>query len=125
MYKRQHSGGAAQIGSIIGRYPKIVDTAILVSCPCNVSTWRSAKGKKPWLKSQSPHNYLQEVAKTTKIIIVNGSRDNNTRTEHVKKYIEKAKSLGLDAHYVSVNGAGHGFGKLSSKVKDIVRAEIQ
>ena len=45
-----HSGGAATAGIIIGRYPSLIDSTILISCPCNVNKWRSSPKKKKGVK---------------------------------------------------------------------------
>jgi pimeloyl-ACP methyl ester carboxylesterase len=35
-----HSGGAALTANILGRHPAVIDSAVLVSCPCDVEKWR-------------------------------------------------------------------------------------
>jgi pimeloyl-ACP methyl ester carboxylesterase len=57
-----HSGGAAQLGSIIGRYPGLVDSALLVSCPCDVRRWHPN-----WTQSQSPIQYVRGIGRGTRI----------------------------------------------------------
>ena len=40
-----HSGGAATAVIIIARHPGLIDSTILISCPCNVSKWRVSPKK--------------------------------------------------------------------------------
>jgi len=37
-----HSGGSAISGVIIGKYPGLVNAAVIGACPCNVPDWRLA-----------------------------------------------------------------------------------
>ena len=37
-----HSGGAAITGNLLGWHPSEVNGALLVSCPCDLSTWRKS-----------------------------------------------------------------------------------
>ncbi|MDB9857298.1 alpha/beta hydrolase [Amylibacter sp.] len=115
-----HSGGAAQTGAIIGRYPNLIDGAVLVSCPCHIANWRNAKGGSPWPSSQSPHRYLKKVSKSTAIVVINGSQDSNTRPAQAKAYVALAKKSGLNPSYVEIGGAGHGFNKMSRKIASTV-----
>ncbi|MDW3118416.1 MAG: alpha/beta hydrolase [Roseovarius pacificus] len=59
-----HSGGAAQVGAIAGMYPGLIDSAILVSCPCNITEWRAKRGKSAWRNSLSPHTYIKHARGT-------------------------------------------------------------
>ena len=64
-----HSGGAATAGIIISRHPSLIDSTVLISCPCNVSKWRSSPkkkeggGKGTWNKSSSPHRWVDKIVK--------------------------------------------------------------
>ena len=120
-----HSGGAAQIGVILGRYPRLVDSAILVACPCNIGAWRNARNASAWKNSQSPHSYLKSVPKSTRINVVNGSRDRNTRPAQAKNYVASAQKRGLSVTYTEVNGAEHGFNRMASKLAKIVMSETK
>ncbi len=119
-----HSGGAAQTGSVIGRYPGLIDSALLVSCPCNIAAWRSAKNASAWPSSQSPHKYLKSIAKSTRIFVINGSRDRNTRPKQAQDYTAQAQAAGLQAAYVELSGAEHGFNRMANKIGKIVKSEI-
>lgn len=119
-----HSGGAAQLGAIAGMYPGLMDSVILVSCPCNLTEWRSKRGKSPWRSSKSPHAFLKRVAPGTRILAVVGTRDTNTFPKLSQDYVAAAKRRGLPAAYVPVNGASHGFNRLQRTVEQLAKKEI-
>lgn len=106
-----HSGGAANAGVLLGSRPDIVDAVILISCPCDVPTWRDRRGRKPLNNPQSPHDYLDKVKPSAKIYTVTGTRDTNTAPYLAKAYVAAAQARGLAAVYLEVEGAGHGFFK--------------
>ncbi len=119
-----HSGGAAQLGAVIGRYPGIANSAVLVSGPFNISKWRATRNS-DWPRSQSPHKYLKNVPKSTRIIAITGTSDTNTQPKLAKDYITKAKALGLSAQYIPIAGASHSFRKLSPRAAAVVKSEIK
>lgn len=99
-----HSGGAAQTGVVIGRYPGLVDVAVLVSCPCNLDEWR--RGETPLMRSQSPHDYITSVPRGTRVILITGTGDDITPPRLAEAY---ARDLGDRARFRSVEGADHPF----------------
>jgi len=119
-----HSGGAAQLGSIIGLYPGLVDSAILVSCPCNIPEWRSRKRRSPWSNSQSPHDYIGKIARDTRVIVAVGTKDTNTFPDISEDYAAAVKARGLAVGFVPIKGAGHNFDGLQSTVLRIVQSEL-
>lgn len=118
-----HSGGAAQLGAVIGRNPGLIDSAILVSCPCNVTEWRSMNRRPLWTDSESPHSYIPRVAKKTRIIAITGRNDRNTHMSLAETYVASARARGIDAHFVPVGG-GHNFRDLQRAVAQVAQAEI-
>ncbi|GIT91302.1 hypothetical protein JANAI62_17580 [Jannaschia pagri] len=115
-----HSGGAAQLGAIIGRYPGLVDTAILAACPCDIRRWREIRGRSAWTRSQSPDRFLKSVPSGTSIVAITGARDDNTVPALARDYVAKAQARGLTARYQEVSGAGHGFNGLAGAVRQAV-----
>ena len=84
-----HSGGAAIAGILSGRFPNLIDEAILISCPCIVPPWRknyfnqiskksNSKYCAPVFKSHSPHEYVKKIDPKLKINIFVGKQDQNT-----------------------------------------------
>lgn len=102
-----HSGGAAQLGAVIGRYPGIVDTAILIACPCDIKKWRAKRRRFPRSEKQSPINFASKVSPNTKVIALTGGRDKVTKPSLGKAYAAKVKENGVDASFIELPGAGH------------------
>ncbi|RKT32094.1 alpha/beta fold hydrolase [Roseovarius halotolerans] len=119
-----HSGGAAQLGAIAGAYPGLLDSVILVSCPCNLEEWRNARGKSAWRNSVSPHRLISGIAPGTRIIAAVGTSDNNTFPQLSQAYIDATRARGLPAGFVPVKGAGHSFKGLQSTVEKLVKSEL-
>ena len=122
-----HSGGAAQVGGVLGLAPGLVDSAILVSCPCNISKWRNMRGRSAWDKSngQSPHRQITKIAGETRVTLVVGTSDDNTFPALSEEYVSKAKSSGVNATLVPVPGAGHSFNALEGTVLKVVNSEVR
>ncbi len=120
-----HSGGAAQLGAVIGRFPGVVDVAVLVSCPCDISRWRQMRGRGNWSNSQSPSRFVGNVPASTRVIAVTGANDDNAFPVLAQTYIAQLQSRGVPASYVEVSGAGHSYGGLRSTVQNVVLREIR
>ena len=118
-----HSGGAAQTGAVVGRFPGLIDTAILMACPCNLQKWRA--GRKPMSRGQSPHRYVKKIAKGTRVLAITGSADDNTTPALAKDYIARAKKAGVNSDLVLVSGAGHNSGSLYRAMYSAVKREIR
>jgi pimeloyl-ACP methyl ester carboxylesterase len=84
-----HSGGAAIAGILSGRFPNLIDEAILISCPCIVPPWRknyfdqiskksNSRYCSPVFKSHSPHEYIKRIDPKLKTKIFIGNLDQNT-----------------------------------------------
>lgn len=121
-----HSGGAGQMGSVIGRYPGIADSVALVSCPCNVPMWRmSRRGKNNWRQSQSPLDHVAGIAGNTRITIVVGSNDSNTRPRFSEEYHEAARAAGKKATLTIIPQANHSWSTLEPTVTNILVKEMR
>ena len=115
-----YSGGAAITGVMIGMYPKLVDYAVLVACPCNVPNWRiHRRGVNTWTNSLSPHDFIDKIDGTN-IIALTGKNDTNTELQLAIDYVEQAKSKGVNASVALAPGYGHGGIKDSRNLKAIV-----
>ena len=102
------SGGSAISGVIIGKYPGLVDAAVLGACPCNVPDWRiMRRGYNNWPLSLSPHDFIGEIDKKSKVVAVTGAYDDNTEPVLAKNYVASLKANGIDATYIEVPGVGH------------------
>ena len=103
-----HSGGAAISGVIIGKFPGLVNAAVLGACPCNVPVWRTMRrGHNNWLLSLSPHDFIGGMDKNTRVIAVTGADDGNTEPVLARDYVASLKGMGIDAINIEVPGVGH------------------
>lgn len=101
------SGGAAISGVILGRYPRLARAAVLSGCPCDVQGWRDLRGSGRWSKSLSPHMYLDEVPKDTLVLVVTGSRDQNTFPVLGSNYNQALQQRGVHAEFMLAEGDDH------------------
>ena len=103
-----HSGGSAISGVIVGKYPDLVNAAVLSACPCNVANWRTMRrGYNNWNRSLSPHEFIGTISKETRIVAVTGANDGNTEPIIARDYVASLKDIGIDATFIEVPGIGH------------------
>jgi pimeloyl-ACP methyl ester carboxylesterase len=110
------SGGAATAGVILGRHPDVIDDAVLIACPCDLTIRRQAWAKNIVRRSISPHEVASSVFKTARVTAITGDADTNTTPEQVTGYIATLKSQGVKAHYIEVPKATHEAGILGTKL---------
>ena len=102
-----HSGGAAFTGVIVGRHPGLVDGAVLVSCPCDISRWRQSSGGSDWPNSLSPSSFADRVPITALVLAVTGGNDKNTDPRLGRNYVESLTRRGIAAEFREIPGATH------------------
>ncbi len=103
-----HSGGSAISGVIIGKYPGLVDAAVLGACNCNVPDWRiMRRGSNNWHLSLSPHDFIDTIDKKTTVVAITGGNDDNAVPVLARDYVASLKSKGIDATFIEVPGIGH------------------
>jgi pimeloyl-ACP methyl ester carboxylesterase len=115
-----HSGGAAQTAAIIGRHPGLIDAAILVGCPCDIGRWRSARGRGAWPNSENPMRYVSGVRRSTQVVTLVGSNDDNTFPALSEDYVAALTARGVPATHIEVRGGRHGFNSMSRHVRSVV-----
>lgn len=109
------SGGAATAGVILGRHPELIDSAVLIACPCDL-TIRRQGWKNQTRRSISPHEVAGSVFKTAQVTAITGNADINTTPEQVTGYIATLKAHGVKARYLEVPKATHDAGILGTKL---------
>ena len=103
-----HSGGSAISGVIIGRYPGLVDAAVLGACPCNVPRWRiMRRGRNNSRRSLSPHDFADRIDAKTSVVAITGGKDKNTKPVLARDYVTVLKANRIVATFVEVPGVGH------------------
>jgi dienelactone hydrolase len=115
-----HSGGAAIGGVIAARYPRLVDVAVLVSCPCDIARWRQERWRDTWQHSESPSRHLSYMQNSTRVIAITGTADTNTFPALAEDYVARLTGRGIDARFLAVEGAGHGFSGLAAATAKVV-----
>lgn len=121
-----HSGGAAQLGAIIGSHPGLIDSAILVSCPCDIARWRQMRGRGAWSKSQSPSSLVRRVPSATRVIAVTGAGDDNAFPVLAQNYIGALQKRGVPSAFIEVPGAQHSYGSaLRGAAERLANQEIR
>jgi dienelactone hydrolase len=116
-----HSGGAAITGVLIARQPGLIDDAVLVSCPCDIPRWRAQRKGGPWYNSLSPHSFAAAVPKSTIVVAIAGSSDDNTPPALSNAYVRVLAARGIRASSQTVQGATHGFRGLAPTVSAAIR----
>lgn len=109
-----HSGGAAITADIIARHPRLVDTAVLVSCPCDLGPWRrhmfDLQHQLVWwlpVRSLSPMDLASEVYTTTLVKVIVGGSDNLAPPELSRAYAAKLRDHHVPVALVEIPGAPH------------------
>lgn len=110
-----HSGGAAIAADIIALQPELLQKAVLVSCPCDLITWRNymsqqqptvLQWKEP-VKSISPLNVIGNIHKSTEVVIITGLKDNIAPSTLSVAYYKTLQRYGVKSELISVPEKGH------------------
>lgn len=114
-----HSGGAVTTAITIGRYPGLVDVAMLISCPCDIVKWNQMIHRAPFTRSLLPMAYLDKVSTTTDVVAMTGRDDAWTAPATVTGYVDGLKARGVDAVFLPIPVNNHDFSPLwANGVKD-------
>jgi pimeloyl-ACP methyl ester carboxylesterase len=135
-----HSGGAAIIGNILGRWPSATDAALLVACPCNVPAWRRHMMKAylwPYgpfalifslpTHSLSPLELAGRVSTDVRVRVLVGDQDTVAPVRFSEQYAEAIGRRGVNVRLTVVPGLEHNmflepvvFAELSRLVNDVI-----
>ena len=110
-----HSGGAAIAANILGRRPKLIDAALLVSCPCgDVNRWRADmlqhtgfsvfKGN---IQSLSPIDQIDGINSHVPIVMMTGTDDHVAPLAVAERYRAAAVKAGKDVTLIKLPGRPH------------------
>lgn len=102
-----HSIGAAIAGVIIGQTPDLVNSAVLLGCPCNTYAWDYGRGE----LYPSPHAVVDAVRADTEVVAITGARDTVTPSWLAYNYVAALAERGVAATFVEVANAGHGLSR--------------
>lgn len=106
-----HSGGSAITAKLIAAYPKLVDHAVVVSCPCDIPAWREDmyllseyEGFKRPLDVVSPIDVAGSISDETSVSIFVGDNDPVTKVYLSQAYFDELTKLGKKASLTVVSG---------------------
>ncbi|MEP6493526.1 MAG: alpha/beta fold hydrolase [bacterium] len=109
-----HSGGAAITANILGRHPRVIDAALLVSCPCDVDKWRQHmfqlqhaavfQGK---IETLSPIEHIAGISDRANILMMVGDHDEIAPPDISVSYQAAAAKLGKHVRLAQLPGKGH------------------
>jgi pimeloyl-ACP methyl ester carboxylesterase len=115
-----HSGGAAIIGNLLGRRPPEIHAALLVSCPCDVPSWRRYMVKAQFtkvgpfsllfllpVKSLSPLDFANQVSPSVRIRMIVGSRDSSAPPRFTHEYARALRGYGVNTTVTVGQGLEH------------------
>ena len=109
-----HTDGAAQLGAIIERYPGLVNSAMLQSCPCDIKTWRAKYRPFSRREKQSPIKFAGTIGHGMPVIALTGANDGTMWPGLTEAYVANVKSAGTPARFVKTSGVNHWNGTLQS-----------
>jgi dipeptidyl aminopeptidase/acylaminoacyl peptidase len=95
----------------------LIDAAVLVSCPCDIARWLRNHRRPPWPRRLSPDFFVARVPKTTEVVAITGTLDDNTFPALAEDYVERLARRGIPARFVAVAGAGHGFSGVAAATR--------
>ncbi|HEX5110938.1 MAG TPA: alpha/beta hydrolase [Vicinamibacterales bacterium] len=109
-----HSGGGAIVANILGRYPDLVDGALLVACGCDPEAWRSRmRIRQPgplWNEANPsllPLSTAAGIRRGTLVRLIVGAEDDVAIPADSRKYFEALQERGVDARLTIEPGLGH------------------
>lgn len=109
-----HSGGAATAAVILGKFPGVIDDAILVGCPCNMARWKAGRS----FRSLSPDQFTADVPKQANVVALTGSKDDNTYPQLASGYVADLVARGVNGKFMEVPDASHNRGIFGTDVFD-------
>jgi predicted esterase len=110
-----HSGGATIAADIISLTPNIVDTTVLVSCPCDVEAFRTSMARKQpfyraWrdsVASISPITVAEKLDEKTAIYLIHGTKDDIVPFSIAENYEKTLTSHKTKTYLTAIENAGH------------------
>ena len=125
-----HSGGSAISADILALHPGLASRALLVSCPCDLPTFRRQMFFRQrllgWLlpvASISPQDVVARIPKAVVVRMVTGSADPVASPSLTLAFADALRARGGDATVTVLPGLGHDI-LLDRHVMDQLRALI-
>lgn len=127
-----HSGGAAITANILGRRPRLINAALLVSCPCgNVNRWRAGMLQltgfavfKGDIRSLSPIDQIKGIDPHVHIVMLTGTDDHVAPLRVAERYRAAAAKAGKDVTLIELFGRSHNtfiYSKVFAELDEMIR----
>lgn len=116
-----HSGGAATAAVLLGMKPGLIDTGVLVACPCELDFWRRSRGGRHWGGSENPLRWTGSIPPQTRVIALTGDNDVNTRPDLAIDYIEAVQRRGIRGEFRMLAGETHNGAIRSTEIAALLR----
>lgn len=118
-----HSGGAATAAVLLGLKPGLISGAVLVSCPCDISAWRT--GRKGWPRSENPIRWVDKIDPSTHVIVIMGARDDNTLPMLGESYVMALAARNIPAKLQILPNESHNSAFASDAVLTAVKELVE
>jgi pimeloyl-ACP methyl ester carboxylesterase len=109
-----HSGGAAISADLMARDNGLARAALLLSCPCDVPTWRkhmnTLRPNPLWGKpvtSISPMGVVSEISPKAQIWMMVGDKDDIAPPEFTERYAAALRKHGIESRVTILPGRSH------------------
>ena len=109
-----HSGGAALSANILARHPGLAQAALLVSCPCDVPSWRAHmlrkagfEGFRGDIQTLSPLALVDGLSPKVRIQLIVGEQDDVAPPALTQAYAAALQKRGIAAATQVLSGEGH------------------
>ncbi len=126
-----HSGGAVIAADIAALHAGLIQTVVLVSCPCDVVAFRRHMAVQQWnpfwllpVHALSPLRTLSQMSVATSVQAISGDEDQTALPVYASEYVNAAKSRMINAHFISLPGKEHEI-LLDPEVIQLVAREIR
>ena len=110
-----HSGGAAISADLLASDKGLAKAALLVSCPCDVPTWRrhmnTLRPNPTWnepVTSVSPIDVVDKISLNTRISLIVGEKDTIAPPELTQEYASALRKHGIEPKVTVLPGRDHG-----------------
>lgn len=109
-----HSGGATLAGDLLGRYPTLVDAALLAACPCDVPAFRQHMARQQlnplWWRPVpflSPQDLAGQVRPGLPVRVVTGLDDLVALPAYSQRYAAALRQHHVAVELVALPRQGH------------------
>ena len=106
---------------LIGRTPRLIDAAVLVSCPCDIARWLRERKQAAVARRACRRSAMRGACRARRAsTVIAGGTDTNTFPAQAEDYARTLIRRGVDARFVRVDGGGHGLSTLGAATMQAV-----